>query len=607
MYVQDLVQAQANARPDATAVAANKRRLTYGDLENRANKVASLLQSCGAGPGVIVGICMRRSVAFIVGALGALKAGAAYLPMDPADPAKWLGTLLEESGCHLVLTEAGVEESLPKGNWTTILLDQGGYIASCPAEGAAAPTSTAAELAYVIFTSGSTGRPKGIEITHANLLNLITWHVRTFAVSSADQATIYSSPAFDASVWEIWPYLAAGATVHIVDDSIRTRPDLLRNWMVQTGITIGFLPTPVAEAIIGLQWPAETSLRFLLTGADTLHRYPGPDLPFTLVNNYGPTECTVVATSGVVTPQKNPRELPSLGRAIQNVRAYIVDEHLNQVPDGSCGELLIGGEGVGRGYLNRPELTIKKFVRDPFLPSENGRVYRTGDLVRRLPDGQIMFLGRIDEQIKIRGYRVEPGEINAALNRQDGIQASFVAARTGQAGDVRLVAYIVTSPFANVQASALRNALSQCLPAHMVPAIFIRVTNLPLTRNGKVDRAALPEPNPENTLPEERFELPQTAVEQWLAGLLMQLLRIPRISRHDNFFRLGGHSLLGAQLIAKIDERFGVELSLRSLFDHPTVYGIASEIDGLVRSKINAMSDEEAGALLDSLSGGIAV
>ncbi|HWO27378.1 MAG TPA: amino acid adenylation domain-containing protein [Candidatus Acidoferrum sp.] len=602
-----LIETQARATPDAVAVVDEGRQLTYQELDDRANELASLLRSSGVGKETLVALCMQRSAAFAIGALGILKAGAAYLPLDPADPTNRLTMLLEDAQCRFVVTQPSVAESLPAGNWEKILLDKNGALPGCGSEVPATTHVKPDDLAYVIFTSGSTGRPKGVQITHANLLNLIRWHIRTFQVSAADKTTMQASPGFDAAVWELWPYLAAGATIHIIDDAIRTTPELLRNWMVETGITVSFLPTPLAEAMIALPWPPSTSLRFLLTGADVLHHYPRPNLPFALVNNYGPTECTVVATSGIVPSDAKPRGLPTIGQAIDGVRIYIVDEQQKPVPEGMPGEMLIGGAGVGRGYVNLPELTAQKFLPDPFVTAEASRMYRTGDLARRLPDGQIMFLGRVDDQVKVRGYRIEPGEISAVLNRHPAVETTCVIARAEESGETRLIAYIVMKPGVDLRASELRNSLAEHLPSYMVPSTFVKISRLPLTTHGKVDRAALPAPTAENDLTDDRFDPPQSEVEHWLAALLTKLLGVDHIGRDDNFFRLGGHSLMGAQLIAKIQERFGVELSLRSLFDHPSVHGIASEIDNLIRSQLNAMSDEEARRVLESLSGGVPI
>ena len=599
--VPQLIQAQAKARPQAIAVAAGNQRLTYRELDDRSTDLAALLRSRGVGEGARVGLCMHRSPALAVAALGIWKAGGAFVPLDPKDPANRLAMLLEDSEAEFVVTDRRAEGSLPAGSSTILVLDDDGCR---PIHGPADLTTRRAgleDLAYVIFTSGSTGRPKGVQITHSNLLNLVRWHVRAFGVSPSDRATMQASPGFDAAVWELFPYLCVGACVHVIDDGIRTTPGLLRDWMVATGITISFLPTALAESLIALPWSANASLRVLLTGADVLRRYPPSGLPFVLVNNYGPTECTVVATSGVISQGFRSDGLPSIGRPIDNAETYIVNEELKLVPPGAAGELLIGGAGVGRGYLNLPEETANRFIQNPFVPGE-GRLYRTGDLARVLPDGQIAFLGRIDEQIKIRGYRIEPREISAVLDRHRAVESSVVVAQGNGSLEPRLVAYIVPKPSSCVQASELRSWLADRLPAHMVPPMFVTITHLPITSHGKVDRSALPSPTSENTLPEDVFEAPQSELERWLAAFLTKLLGVPEISRHDNFFRLGGHSLMGAQLIAEIQRTYDIELSLRTLFDHPTVAGIASEIDTLIQAHVGAMSDDEAHRLLGSLA-----
>jgi amino acid adenylation domain-containing protein len=456
------------------------------------------------------------------------------------------------------------------------------------------------KLAYIIYTSGSTGLPKGVQITHANLLNLIAWHQGAFAITPADKATIHASPGFDAAVWEIWPYLTAGASIAVVDENIRTSPEGLRDWLVANEITISFLPTALSEAILDLPWPTKTVLRFLLTGADTLRRYPSTGLPFALVNNYGPTECTVVATSGIVPSERTGPPLPSIGRPIDGVQVYIVDEQLQRVPDGTPGELVIGGNSVGRGYLSSPELTERKFIADRFGNNKGGRLYRTGDLARMLPDGQIAFLGRIDEQVKVRGYRIEPGEITAVLEQHSAIESSFVTACSGDSGETRLIAYVVPVANAHLSVDNLRTFLGEHLPEYMVPSVFVTVASLPLTAHGKIDRTALAAPTSENILRDEALESPQSEIEQWLASFLATLLGNARVSRDDNFFNLGGHSLMGAQLIARVKQTFDVDLPLRSLFDHPTIREISSEIDTLLQVKLNAMSEEEARRILET-------
>jgi len=427
-----------------------------------------------------------------------------------------------------------------------------------------------------------------------------------------DRATLLASPGFDAAVWEIWPYLAAGASLYVVDEAVRTAPAALRDWIVRTGITISFLPTVLAESMIGLQWPTKSAFRVLLTGADTLRRYPPHDLPFALINNYGPTECTVVATSGRIRSEESSdtgsHELPSIGRPIDSVSVYVVDEHLQRVPDGTAGELLIGGRGVGQGYLNAPELTAEKFVPDLFGGDPGGRLYRTGDLGRLLPDGQIAFMGRLDDQIKVMGYRIEPNEIVTVMNRHPEIAASFVCSYTdssSDSGNQRLVAYVVPTTDVPPKPRDLRSYMGSYLPSHMLPSAFVQLDRLPLSPHGKLDRGALPQPTAENILRDDSLEAPQSPIEEHLAVVLSGLLGVARVGSEDNFFTLGGHSLMGAQLIAKIRENFGVELSLRCLFDEPTPRGMSAEIERLIHARLAAMSEDEAQRLVASSGEGV--
>jgi acyl carrier protein len=341
-----------------------------------------------------------------------------------------------------------------------------------------------------------------------------------------------------------------------------------------------------------LKWPNQAALRTLLTGGDTLHNYPPPELPFQVVNNYGPTECTVVATSEVLHPYDQPDRRPTIGRAIDQTQVHILDEQRREVPVGSVGEIYIGGVGVARGYRNEPELTAARFVPSPFQPG--ARLYKTGDLARCLADGRIAFIGRSDDQIKIRGFRIEPNEIVAALNDVPGVAASAVVASEVGGGDKRLVAYVVLGADAQPTKSGLQEALQSRLPEYMVPAVFVRVDALPVGLHGKIDRGALPEPNPVNTLRDGAFQEPRSQVEETVAGLVQGLLGVERVSVEDNFFLLGGHSLLGTQLIARICSTFGVELGLRSVFEAPTVAQLSTKIEQLLIAKLDTMSEEEA-------------
>jgi amino acid adenylation domain-containing protein len=592
--VPQLAAQQAAAHPEAVAVVSGSQRLTYAELDRSANQLAHYLRATGVGEEQVVGLHLERSPASVISALAVLKAGAAYLPLDPSLPAERLRYMLTDANVSVVMSQGSNAELLPKHTWSVLdwmrlhpLLD--GYPSDCPRS-----VVTAESLAYVIYTSGSTGQPKGVEATHGGLRNLIDWHIRAFKVTSADRASLQAVVGFDAAVWELWPYLAVGASVHIPQGSVRSNPDAIREWLLTQKISVTFLPPALAEQLLLFEWPSDTALRILLTGADTLRRRPSPGLPFTLVNNYGPTEGTVVATSGRVKPEGADGHMPTIGRAIDNTQIYILDEMMQPVPEGDSGELYIGGAGVARGYRNNPVLTAEKFVRNPLGGS--GRLYRTGDRARFLPSGEIEFLGRLDDQIKIRGYRVEPNEIINALNTYPGVQASAVAVEADKA-EKRLIAYVVLTPGAKVDPTGLRQMLSRQLPDYMVPAMLVRVDALPLTANGKVDCAALPAPTAANALADDRFVAPRTMVEERLAGLLKPLLHVDRVSVKDNFFLLGGHSLLGTQLISRISESFGVELSLLSLFDHPTLEEMSVEVERLILAKVEAMSAEDRRAL----------
>ena len=601
MCVHDLVSLRAKATPDAVAIVDGDQQVSYGDLDVRANQLAHLLCSLGVGPEVPVGLCIGPSIDFAVGALGILKAGGAYVPLDPNYPLSRIATLLETSGATLLLTQAHIVNQLPPGKWRTIVLNEDELALSHKPRVAPVANVKPENLAYLIFTSGSTGHPKGVQITHAGLLNLVSWHQRAFSVVSNDRATLQASPGFDAAVWELWPYLTAGASIYVLDEAIRAMPEQLRDWIVASGITISFLPTALAEQMIDLRWPSTTALRVLLTGADTLRRYPRAGLPFTFVNNYGPTECTVVATSGTIHPDDQPDRLPPIGYPIDNTRIYIVDDELNPVPAGTAGEILIGGGSVARGYLNLPKLTTERFLPDRFSKDQGARLYRTGDLGRLLPDGQIAYLGRMDEQIKIRGYRIEPQEISAMLDRHPAIQASCVSAYADDSGEARLVAYVVSASDIRLSPSELRKFVGDCLPHYMVPSTFVQLEQLPLSAHGKLERSALPAPTTLNVLDDDSYEAPQSPIEERLAGFLTVLLGVARVGRDDNFFDLGGHSLMGTQMITKIHESFGVELSLRSIFDHPTLREMSLEIEKLIRVKLESMSEDEAQRLFDSL------
>jgi amino acid adenylation domain-containing protein len=591
--VPQLVEKWADIAPDAIALSDGQERMSYGELNRRSNQFAQYLSTLGVKADSLVALCLSRSLTQIWSALAVLKAGGAYVPLDPAYPVDRISFMVRDADPCVLITNREMAERLPAGPWRTVVVDRDlREIERQPVQ-APACSVTGENLAYVIYTSGSTGTPKGVEITHRSLLNLVCWHQRNFAVTARDRATSLSSVGFDAAVWEIWPHLAAGASVHVPGDALRYQPEALRDWLVELGITISFVPTLLAERLITLNWPSHTALRALLTGADVLHRYPSQTLPFTFFNNYGPTECTVVATSAPVTAEKRPDLVPPIGWPIDNTQVYVLDEHLLPVTAGSAGELYIGGASVARGYRNNPQLTADKFISDPFSTTPGARMYRTGDLGRSLPDGQIAFLGRIDDQVKIRGYRVELNEIVVALDHHPSIEMSFVLARENSSGHKQLVAHVVPRNGSQPSGEELRSFLVSRLPDYMVPEVFVFVPSLPLNANGKVDRSALPMPK-EVTSERGTGTAPRVMIEERLRQILQTLLGISTVAVDDNFFMLGGNSLLGTQLISRMRDAFGVEVSLLTLFDHSTIAGLAVQIEKLILEKLDVERRDSA-------------
>ena len=585
--VAELVAQQAAASPNAIAVSAAPEVLSYAELDRLANRLANYLRSLGVGRDTAVGLYLERSPAMVVTALAILKAGGAYIPLDPVQPVARLAFMLRDSEARVVVSTTALAQRLSPGSWQVVTLD--GDAEKIAAQSDSRPEGTASpeDLAYIIYTSGSTGQPKGVELVHAGLSNLVAWHQRAFQVSAADRASALASLGFDAAVWELWPYLTCGASVHLPEEFVRSDARALRDWMVSQRITVSFAATAMAENLMQLDWPKTAALRFLLTGADTLKKYPSARLPFVLVNNYGPTEGTVVSTSGVIAPDSPTSQPPPIGRPIDGVQIYILNDHLQPVSEGTRGEIYIGGASLARGYRNRPDLTADRFIANPFSEEPGARLYRTGDLARWLPDGQIAFLGRVDEQVKIRGYRVEPSEIATVLGQHAAVRTSVVVAHEDVPGEKELVAYVVLAPGAGLNAGELRDHLRKRLPDYMVPMEFVAIERVPVTANGKLGHAALPSPSG-NRQHTEAYVKPRTAVEEELVKILAPLLKIDQVGVNDNFFLLGGHSLLGTQLIARISETFGVELTLLKLFDHPTVAEMSSEIEELILAKVES-------------------
>ncbi len=601
LCVHQLFERQAAKTPEAEAVVFGEQRLTYRELNRRANQLAHHLRGLGVGPEVAVCVCMNRSADMVVGLVGILKAGGAYVSLDPDYPQTRLAFMIKDTHTPVLLTQHSLIERLPAHNARTVCLDTDwDVIAQADDEN---PTSGAmsGNLVYYIYTSGSTGQPKGVQIEHASLLNLIFWHQSTFSISETDRATQVAGLTFDASVWELWPYLTAGATIYLPDEETRATPERLRDWLVDSEITISFLPTPLAEATLRLDWPAQLALRTLLTGGEKLHQYPDARLSFELVNNYGPTEDTVVTTSGLVPSQDQQDQAeraPSIGRPIANTQIYLLNPDLRPVPLGVVGELYVGGDGLARGYLDRPDLTAQAFIPNPFSSSPGARLYRTGDLLRYRGDGTLEFLERIDHQVKIRGFRIELGEIEFVLGQHETIKEAVVIVRTDVSGDKRLVAYLIPDQEPAPTVSELRHFLRDKLPEYMLPSIFVTLDTFPLTLNGKIDRRALPEPEQKRPELEHIFVPPDTPIEQVLSDVWSEILQLEKIGIHDNFFELGGHSLLATQVISRINARFEIELPLRVLFETSTIAELGARVEQALIEEIQALDEDEIERLL---------
>jgi amino acid adenylation domain-containing protein len=582
--IHQLFEEQVEKTPEAIAVVFQDQSLTYRALNKKANQLAHYLQTLGVKPEILVGICVERSLEMVIGLLGILKAGGAYVPLDPNYPQERLAFMLADSQVRVLLTQSSIK--LPSNqkpqilyldtDWHTILQQNHDNLNS---------GVISSNLAYVIYTSGSTGKPKGVLIPHQGLLNLVFWHKSTFKVTDKDKATQLANIAFDASVWELWPYLASGSSIYLIEVETLNSTSLLRDWLVSKQITISFLPTPLAEKLLFLQWPSSYfALRMMLTGGDKLHQYPPTNLPFQVVNNYGPTENTVVTTFGEIISYKRENKLPYIGKVIANTKIYILNHHLKLVPIGIPGELYISGASLARGYLNCSELTAEKFIPNPFSDDSNVRLYKTGDLVCYLPDRNIEYLGRLDNQVKIRGFRIELGEIETVLAQHPAVQKNVVIVHKKSSNDRYLVAYWVTNQRHLIDNIELRHFLQEKLPDYMIPQAFVLLEIMPLTPNGKIDRQALSQLSV-NHYSLGKHVAPRTPEEEILAGIWTNILEIEQVGIFDNFFELGGHSLLATQVVSRIRSTFFCELPLRHLFEFPTVAELCQQIELANRDK----------------------
>jgi amino acid adenylation domain-containing protein len=579
------VETQSQIANNRAAVVTGTEQLSYAELEANANRLARYLRRCGAGPEVLVGICMHRSAEMVTAIVAVHKAGAAYVPLDPEYPPERLRQMVEDAKPIVVLTQKGLEGRLGKTFVPVVSLDVDRARIEQESSERLPQLAGPENLAYVIYTSGSTGKPRGVMVRHRGLSNLVAWHRHTYDINERDRATQIAPIAFDASVWEIWPTLASGASLHIAAAETRSSPSETAAWLRREKITHCFLATPLAELVMPLLIESASSevglaLRVLLTGGDRLGTVPEKQIPFEFVNHYGPTETTVVATYTRLRPgTKCP---PPIGNAISNVQTFVLDEYLRPLPMGVPGMLYIGGAGLARGYLNRPDLTAELFVPNPF--DSGTRLYRTGDRVKFLSDGQLEFLGREDQQVKIRGYRIELGEIETALSEHPAVHSAIVIVDE-ESGGKRLVAYVMPRSGASPEVADLRAHLRARLPRHMIPAALGIVDTLPLNSNGKIDRTALPQLD-RTTARGAEVAAPQSALEHAITEIWKRLLRLDPIGVNDNFFELGGHSLLAVEVRTELERVVDHEIPMVDLFTHTTIHSLAKHLGRPVASSM---------------------
>jgi amino acid adenylation domain-containing protein len=581
--IHEAFEEQAERTPEAIAVVYGDQQLTYQELNQRANQLAHYLQRLGVGPDTPVAVAVERSVEMVVGWLGILKAGGAYLPLDAAAPKERLAFLLADARPKAVLTQHRQAHSLPAFAGPLVCLDsQRPRIAEESPHNPQSP-ARGENLAYLMYTSGSTGQPKGVSVPHRAALRLVcnTDYVK---LSQTDRIAQASNAAFDAATFEVWGALLNGAQVVGLSRQTTLSPHELVAHLRQQGVTTLFLTTALFNQVAQTVPEGFGSLDQLLFGGEAVDpRWVKAVLqaqpPKRLLHVYGPTESTTFTTWHLVKEVEAATTTIPIGRPIANTTVYLLDEGLNPVPVGMEGELYIGGDGLARGYLNRPELTAERFIPDPFSKTPGARLYKTGDLVRYLADGRIEFLGRIDHQVKVRGFRVELGEIEAALGEHPAVRQTVVMAREDVPGEKRLAAYIVLHPGAIPTVNELRRFLMERLPEYMVPSAFMFLDALPLTPNGKVDRRALPAPEGLRPELEAAYAAPQTEVEQTIAEIWQEVLRLEKVGLHDNFFDLGGHSLLMAYVLGRLREVFQKEISMIDLFKYPTISALTNYLN----------------------------
>jgi amino acid adenylation domain-containing protein len=578
--IHEMFAAQAHRTPDAIALVLEEQTLSYAELNRKANQLAHYLRAQGIGAESLVGLMMERSIEMIVSVLGILKAGAAYLPLDPAYPQERLAFMLEDAAVQMLLTQQRLAGRLPWSEAQVLFLDSQWSEMEQESVEEVGKVVGAKDAAYVIYTSGSTGRPKGVVVEHGGVSNLVRAQVEAFGVEAGSRVLQFASLSFDASASEIAMALTTGASLYLGSREELMSGSALTHLLREQEITTVTLPPAILSMLAAEDFPKLKTVIAAgdVCSADIMMRWMEGRHFF---NAYGPTEASVCAS---LTECTEPRpEGPTIGRPISNTQIYLLDQHLQPVPLGVPAQLFIAGHGLARGYLNRPELTAEKFIPHPFSQTPGARLYKTGDLARFLPDGTIEFLGRLDHQVKIRGFRIELGEVEAALLQHEGVRETLVMAREDVPGEKRLVAYLVLAEGAEPGISALRRHLQERLPEYMIPGAFVKLEEMPLSPNGKVARGALPAPERERMGVEQAYVGARTAVEEMLGGIWGEVLGVERVGIEDNFFELGGHSLLGTQIVSRVRETFKVEIALNSLFESPTLSGLAQCIELALR------------------------
>jgi surfactin family lipopeptide synthetase A len=572
--VHHLFELQAERTPNATAVVFENERLTYGELNRRANQLAHHLAKLGVGPEVLVGILVERSLDMVVGLLGILKAGGAYVPLDPAYPRERVAFMLEDSEVPVLLTQRLLLGSIPDSRAKVVVLDSDWDEIAKEEAGNPVDAAGPSNLAYVIYTSGSTGKPKGVQIPHRAVVNFLTSMSHQPGMSAGDRLLAVTTLSFDIAGLEIYLPLSVGASVEIISRLVSSDGNQLLARIARSKATVMQATPATWRMLLEAGWKGSRQLKILCGGeavsrklADQLLQKAG-----SLWNMYGPTETTIWST---VSKFESGESVVSIGRPIAHTEIFILDKVLQPVPIGVAGELHIGGDGLARGYLKRPELTAEKFITHPLNPDPQARLYKTGDLVRYLPNGNIEFLGRIDHQVKIRGFRIELGEIEAVLRQHPGINETVVVAREDIPGDKRIVGYIVSAQAVAPTAAELRLFLKEKLPEYMIPAVFIGLKSMPLTPNGKVDRRGLPAPEGLDLAPAGEFVAPRDEVESKLVKIWEDVLNVRPIGVRHDFFELGGHSLLAARLMSLIGRQFNSNLPIATLFRAATVEQLA--------------------------------